>query len=549
MIFHEKYELLALHGGDREIALPGRETSSGRDVQVHLLTAGYTRENRELLATIDKLPAEHRLRVLDKGDHEGIPYVVTEVLPPSLRLREWLAAAKSAVPSSAPTASPARRGVWRIPAVTEAPANSAAPASEPGEFTRLSQPVKEPEQVRRSPTMPDEMPTAAIVVPNLDQKTPATPSEPEPGEFTRILHAAAPPAATPAVTQAATRAEPAPGEFTRVLHSMAAQPGSVPTAAIHLPPAVDNAAAAAQPEPGEFTRILHSAAPPPASTPTAGTPLPPPAEVNAAAPAQPEPGEFTRILHSAAPPPALPTAAIPLPPSAEIQAAAPAAPEPGEFTRAFQTRTPVPPVMPRASASQSSIPVPPTAPTPAPRPAAPGEFTGMMQSPLAAGPVRPQPVVPPAQSASEFTRMMQAGQFTDAPPRQVPLPGPAATPPPSGRSLQTPGEFTRMFSTEPEPSENLAAPAAPQAPLPHGGLATGAFSRSSAFPQPQAGSGPGEYTQMFGTRPPATAAKTSAPQPAPPAPKADRSYLPLILILAGLFLLVVIIVVVFALTR
>jgi len=106
-----------------------------------------------------------------------------------------------------------------------------------------------------------------------------------------------------------------------------------------------------------------------------------------------------------------------------------------------------------------------------------------------------------------------------------------------------------MFSTEPEPSENLAAPAAPQAPLPHGGLATGAFSRSSAFPQPQAGSGPGEYTQMFGTRPPATAAKTSAPQPAPPAPKADRSYLPLILILAGLFLLVVIIVVVFALTR
>src|ERR1035438_4107288 len=196
MIFHDRYELLALRGGDdREIALPGREISSGRDVLVHLLSAGYTPENQELLAIIDRLTAEPRRRVLDKGDHEGIPYVVTEVLPPNLKLREWLAAAMSAAPPPTTTASPARSGVWRIPAVSEAPPKSApapdTPALEPGEFTRLFEAVKELEQVRRPPPTPDELPTASMPMPKLDPKVPAAPAEP--GEFTRIMRSAAPP--------------------------------------------------------------------------------------------------------------------------------------------------------------------------------------------------------------------------------------------------------------------------------------------------------------------------------------------------------------------
>jgi len=95
MIFHDKYELLALRGGDEEIALPGREISSGRDVLVHLLSAGYTIENRVLLRAIDKLPEEYRQKVLDKGDHDGIPYVITEVLPAKVKLRDWIAEAKA----------------------------------------------------------------------------------------------------------------------------------------------------------------------------------------------------------------------------------------------------------------------------------------------------------------------------------------------------------------------------------------------------------------------------------------------------------------------
>jgi hypothetical protein len=113
--------------------------------------------------------------------------------------------------------------------------------------------------------------------------------------------------------------------------------------------------------------------------------------------------------------------------------------------------------------------------------------------------------------------------------------------------MQAPGEFTRMFATEPEPSESLAAPAEPQAPLPQGGAATGAFSRRSLSAPPPAPAGSSEFTQMFAARPPATPAETPAPAPAPPAPKAEKSYLPLILILGGLFLLVVIVVLIFAL--
>ena len=73
--------------------------------------------------------------------------------------------------------------------------------------------------------------------------------------------------------------------------------------------------------------------------------------------------------------------------------------------------------------------------------------------------------------------------------------------------------------------------ARPEAPLP---------------PAPAASSGPGEYTRMFNA--------SSLPEPAPSAnpPAAGvaatqkKSWLPLILILAGLFLLVLIVIVVFA---
>lgn len=544
MIFHDKYELLALRGGDREIALPGKELSSGRAVLVHLLTTGYTPENREVLVTIEQLPAEYRLRVLDIGDHEGIPYVVTEVLPSNLNLREWLAAAKAAPKQPA---NLGRSGVWRIPADSGAPTRSNSPASEAGEFTRLFQTIKEPEQVRPAPPTPQDLPTAAMQMPKLGQpdcsqitpvqraeaaqanEAPAARrtspvAEPEPGEFTRMLHASeAPSPAATAATPAPTAQQPEPGEFTRLLRaSEAPSPAAAPAAA--------PAPTAQQPEPGEFTSLLRAVeAPSPAA----------PAATPAATEPQPEPPVFTPVpVSPAAPPAPMPTAAIPQPAAPSVQAA-PELPHSGEFTRMLQAQTPVTP----PPAKISSLP------PPLPRTSAPGEFTRMMQSPLAPEPLHSQPAASPAQPASEFTRMMQAGQFNEAPPRVTPMPPAAPAPHSAGHSLQTPGEFTRMFATNPAASESLAMPAAPQEPLPQGGLATGAFSRRAAPPPPQPGLGPSEFTQMFAARPQAPAATAPAPKPTPPAPKTQKSPLALILVLAGLLLLVVIVIVVFALTR
>jgi len=56
---------------------------------------------------------------------------------------------------------------------------------------------------------------------------------------------------------------------------------------------------------------------------------------------------------------------------------------------------------------------------------------------------------------------------------------------------------------------------------------------------------------MFSARPPVQPAKAvaSAPTPAAPAPSAEKSYLPLVLILGGFFLLVIVLVAVFALMK
>jgi len=510
MIFHEKYELLALRGGDQEIALPGREISSGRDVLVHLLAAGYTPENVEILAALDKLPAGLERCVLDKGDHEGIPYVVTEVLPETVKLREWLAAAKSEAPPP-PVKSTAHRGVWKVPSVLEASPESAVPA-----------PAQEPERVKRPPTQ-DDMPTAQMAVPRLDEMALAAP---EPGEFTRMMRAevAPPPAAAPALAPAA----PEPGEFTRMMRAEAAPP---PVAAPAPPPAA--------PELGEFTRMMRAeAAPPPPMLPAV-----PPVAAPAPPPAEPEQGEFTRILRAAAPPPP------PAPPAvaaAAAQAPPPAAPEPGEFTQMFQAQTPPAP----AVSGVRQGPMPPPAPA-QPQPTAPGEFTRMMQSPLAPEPLRARPTAASPPSVSQFDRMIQAGQLEQAPPREVQLPGSGAPPPRQARPMQASDEFDRLFESEPEPSEGLAASSPPPAPLPQGGAATGVFSRPSVPAAPQAPSGPSEFTQMFAARPPALPAKTPAPAPAaaPPAQAEKKSYLPLILILGGTLLLVVIVILVFLLMR
>jgi hypothetical protein len=478
MVFHEKYELLALRFGGEEIALPGREISSGKAVLVHLLAAGYTPENQELLGTMRGLSAEEWQRVLEMGDHDGIPYVVTDSLPGNLSLRNWVKAATAAPP----------------PMTTESLA-----------WDRIA-------------TAPVAHPPAA------DRTSPAGNSTGGPGEFTRMFQ----PAAVPAASTAAAPAAPAqaPGEFTRLFGVAPKPAGATPTAvsAAETPmPAASNEALP-EPEPGELTRLLGS--------------------VSGAAPAIPEPPPLVET-------PATPPAAKG-PPDAKAPVTRPATPpEPGGFTELFRAQSPVAPAVAPAAGAAEATRLFQAAPARTPPAAgATGDFTRMMKSPLAPESFQPKAAPPSTEPPGGFTQMLQAGGFPK-PRAAEPAPpmSPARTPVPSGESFDSEDEFARIFGPEPPPSDNVTPPPAPQVPLEQGGLATGAFSRRLVPPAPAASSGPSEFTQMFkAPSPPPVAAPKPPTQPVPTqaglGAKASKSYLPLVLILGGLFLLAVIIILV-----
>ena len=100
-------------------------------------------------------------RVLETGDNDGTPYVVTEMLAGNARLRDWVHTATAAVQAGpdrparqAPTREFTRAGAWRIPvaqpkvpplppalapSAPTVPSAPPTPAQEPGEFTRKFQ--------------------------------------------------------------------------------------------------------------------------------------------------------------------------------------------------------------------------------------------------------------------------------------------------------------------------------------------------------------------------------------------------------------------------
>lgn len=378
MVFKDKYELLALRGGDREIALPGREICSAKPVLLHLLAGGYAPENQELLRALGNLSADQRGHVLDSGDHDGIPYVVTDTLPGNPSLRSWVAAAVVAAPS---------------PKI-ESTAPASAPIVEAGEFTRLFQAIEKPPEVPAKPA--PETSTATMEAP------PAAPAEPEIGEFTRLLRTPAPagpkaapaPQAGKAVPTVTPQEEPAaqPGEFTRMFQPQSRVAAAAASAS--GPPESTGLfqGPAAQPtprssEPGEFTQAMQ---PPLAAK--SNYPKP-------AAPAAVPRSEFTRMMDGSG---------LPKPPvisaGTSPQARPPESPQSqGEFTRIFEAE-PSPtgnlaaPATPQAPLLQGGVGTvifsQRAAPTGSAGPSAPSEFTQFaMRSPA---PVAPAPKAPQA---------------------------------------------------------------------------------------------------------------------------------------------------------
>jgi hypothetical protein len=87
---YDRFELLEMRHNDGVQTYHAREIATARPVQVHFLSNPV--ENSALLASVDRLPESERRRVLDQGEIQGIPYVVTDRLSGYATFREWLAA-------------------------------------------------------------------------------------------------------------------------------------------------------------------------------------------------------------------------------------------------------------------------------------------------------------------------------------------------------------------------------------------------------------------------------------------------------------------------
>ena len=461
MEFYSKYELIDPLPGGGSRSFRGRQTSTSREVLVHLLPGGASAENQALLARLRSLPARAMAKLIEVGDNEGTTYVVTEA-PPYLHLEDWLAAQERAAVEDA--AQYTRAGMWKVP--TMPPAAPVAPAApEPGEFTRMFQ---------------QNVPPAAEAVPAPPPAPVQTP-KPEPEQLSATIE-------MPTMRRAFLEAR---------------EPQAPPAAPAAAPPPVAAApspAPAAASAPGEFTRLFQAPGAPAPTGQMAAMPAPPP--VVAAPPQAPPPqavaGEFTRSFQAPATPaltgqmPAMPVPqAAPPPPVAAASPSEPAGA--GEFTRMFQSP------LPHAPARGEW-------PAEAPRVSQPGEFTRMFQS----GGGNPIPPAPQQEKpAGEFTRFFQAG--SGSPQGGVPLaspPSPFSAPMPQAPSSggpSGPGGFTQMFGKPGAPPPPPPAPA--MGPQGGGGSATQAFSipvqpqapppRANVPPPPLVPQGPSEYTRMI----------------------------------------------------
>ncbi len=337
MEFHQKYELLDLLKDEGVKVFNAREISTGRRIAVFLFVGEQARLHAELLEQLRASLRPDRTDLLEVGDNQGIPFVVTEPLGGMAELKR-----KVAVSPAPPAAAQAGRppdaftsiGVRHVPAPTLSGARGATPVT--------------------------PLPPAAT----------APPAQSAPGEFTRLFQPSAPP-------QPIGEAAPLPPPPTQA-----------------RPPAAT--APPAQSAPGEFTRLFQPSAPPPPLPPT-HAPLPPPA----APPAQAGAGEFTQFFQSPLSQARASEPVFPPPPSGAPQKpsppAVPPSSTPGEFTRIFgRGDAPAAPPAPRAggSATLSFRARPKFTPPATPAPSTgPGEYTQMFGAQPVLQPQRPAPPV------------------------------------------------------------------------------------------------------------------------------------------------------------
>lgn len=90
MALYDRYELLELRRDDGIQTFHAREIATARPVQFHLFAQDESRENLALLSRLDHLPDAERRRVIERGEYQGRPYVITDRLAGYPGFREWL---------------------------------------------------------------------------------------------------------------------------------------------------------------------------------------------------------------------------------------------------------------------------------------------------------------------------------------------------------------------------------------------------------------------------------------------------------------------------
>jgi hypothetical protein len=92
LALYDRYELVELRRDDGIQTFHAREIATARPVQFHLFGQEESGENLALLARLDHLPDTERRRVIERGEYQGKPYVVTDRLAGYPGFREWLTA-------------------------------------------------------------------------------------------------------------------------------------------------------------------------------------------------------------------------------------------------------------------------------------------------------------------------------------------------------------------------------------------------------------------------------------------------------------------------
>ncbi len=251
------------------------ETATGRPVLVHLFVNAAAPSNVALLAKADRLPVGELGRIVDRGQHNGAPYLVTDRLPEYPGLREWLEAAGSAAAEAKPLSTAAAAG---------------SKDSLDDQFASLFEAAGHPPEVKGQPQRAVRRDDKTEEVP---PPAPVPPSAPvvAPGAFTQLFQASvaskqAPPPVPPAPPAPPPASAAPPGAFTQMFQAPVAAPKPAPPASPAPPPLPASA------PPGAFTELFQAplAVSKPASREPGAPPAPPPLSA--------QPGAFTELFQA-----------------------------------------------------------------------------------------------------------------------------------------------------------------------------------------------------------------------------------------------------------